>query len=293
MKNKLSVGGLVFSLIYLSLVFDVLAVEKPIVAFKKAMVGDSVSDASRKHLDLDKLRVEMEAAFIATRKFDVVTRNETSMNTIGGEQEFADSDYAEGNAAESGGFKNPDYMIIPEIFSFVFYSKTNKVPNLQNKYFRRDHGTLEMSAQVIDTTTGQIKTTFSMKDSFSTPERVVEGKWGVPNKKHFSDLAKGVSVQMVDQFIDLVFPVKIIKVKENSVYLNRGKDGSFKEGDVLAVYLGTEQLIDPDTGENLGSDEEFVGKIKISRVNPKFTVAAILQESLEGEMSVGCIVRKP
>jgi hypothetical protein len=263
------------------------------VAIKQAKVAESVSSSTKKYLNLDKLLAEMEASFLATRKFNVVTRNKSSMQAIREEQKFSESELSAGDAAEPGGMKNADYLVLPEVHRFAFYSKTNKVPNLQSKYFRRDHGTLEINAQIVDTKTGQIMTTFFLKDSFSTKERMVNKSGGVPNKKHFTDLAKGVSAQMADQFLALVFPVEIISVKPGKVYLNRGQDGGFKKGDVLNVYMKGEVLIDPHTGEQLGSAEEYIGKIKIARVNPKFTIATIIKDKLEGEMTVGCIVRKP
>ncbi len=272
---------------------DCLAAEKPTVAIKQAKVAESVSSSTKKYLNLNKLLAEMEASFLATRKFNVVTRNKSSMEAIREEQQFAESDLAAGDAAESGGLKNADYLILPEVHRFSFYSKTHKVPNLQSKYFRRDYGTLEINAQIVDTKTGQIMTTFSLKDSFSTKERMVNKSGGVPNKKYYTNLAKGVSAQMADQFLALVFPVEIISVKPGKVYLNRGQDGGFKKGDVLNVYMKGEVLIDPHTGEQLGSAEEYIGKIKVARVNPKFTIATIIKDKLEGEMAVGCIVRKP
>ena len=45
----------------------------------------------------------------------------------------------------------------------------------------------------------------------------------------------------------------------------------------------------PDTGENLGGSESLIGKIKISRVLPKFSVAEILAD--EG-IAIGSILRK-
>lgn len=269
------------------------AIEKPTIAIKQAKVAESVSDSTKKNLNLDKLLAEMEASFLATRKFNVVTRNKDSMEAIRKEQQFSKSNFSTGDAAEAGQLKNADYLILPEVYRFAFYSKIHKVPNLQSKYFRRDYGTLEINAQIVDTKSGQITATFSLKDSFSTKERMVNKSGGVPNKKHFSDLAKGVSAQMADQFIALVFPVEIISVKGETVYLNRGQDGGFKKGDELSVYMKGEVLIDPHTGEQLGSAEEFVGKIKITRVNPKFTLAKVLPENLEGDVAVGCIVRKP
>jgi hypothetical protein len=269
------------------------AIEQPTVAIKLAKVGESVSDYSKKYLDLDKLLSEMEASFLAARKVNVVTRVKGSMEAVRDEQKFSDSKFSAGDAAPSGQLKNADYLILPEVHRFVFYSKTDKVPNLQSKYFRRDYGALEINAQVVDTASGQITATFAVKDGFSTKERMVNQSGGVPSNKHFSDMAKAVSAQMVDQFLSLAFPVEIINIKGETVYLNRGQDGGLKEGDVLSVYTKGEALIDPHTGENLGTAEEFIGKIQIKKVNPKFTVGVMLPEIAEGQMSVGCIVRKP
>lgn len=267
--------------------------EKPVIAIKEAKVSEGVSPSARKRLNLEKLLAEMEASFQATRKFDVVTRNKSTMSAIREEQKFAQSDLSAGDTAESGAMQNADYLIIPTVHRFVFYASTKKVPNLQSKYFRSDYGTLEINAQIVDTTTGQIKSTFFMKDSFSTRERMVNSSGGVPSKKYFTSLAKGVSTQMSDQFIAMIFPVQIISMKGNKVYLNRGKDGGFKKGAILNVFYPGEELIDPATGESLGSAEEYIGQIKISRVNPKFTIATIVQNKLEGDIEVGCIVRKP
>ncbi len=270
-----------------------LALKKPRVAVLQAKISDKVSKSAKKHLNLEKLQAEMEASFLAARKFNVVTRNKESLGAILDEQQFAQSEYSAGDAAESGQLQNADYLIRPEVHIFSFYASTKKVPNLQSKYFRTDHGVLEINAEVLDTKTGQIKSTFSLKSSFGTGERMVNSKGGVPSPSYFTKLAKAVSAQMVDQFLDLVFPVEILKVKNNQVYLNRGKDGGLKQGDVLDVYTKGEALIDPATGENLGTAEEYVGKIEVTRVNPKFTIAKILAKKMVGDITQGCIVRKP
>ncbi len=269
-----------------------LALQKPRVAILEAKISDKVPKYARKHLNLEKLQAEMEASFLSARKFDVVTRNKESLGVILDEQQFAKSEYSAGDAAESGKLQNADFLIRPEVHIFSFYASTHKVPHLQSKYFRSDHGVLEINAEVLDTKTGQVKTTFALKSSFGTKERMVNHKGGVPSPIYFTRLAKDVSAQMVDQFLDLVFPVKILKVKNMRVYLNRGKDGGFKKGMVLKVFNPGEELIDPDTGENIGSAEEYVGKIELTRVNPKFSVAKILPKTREGDITVGCIVRK-
>ncbi len=290
----------VLNLLFVHLIFllsspvcdPALAQEKPRVAILKPVINDQISKSVRKYLNLEKLQAEMEASFFATRKFEVVTRRAESLKAIRDEQRFAESELTAGNGAESGAIKNADYLIKPEVHHFSFYTSSKKVPHLQSKYFRTDHGTLEVDAQVLDTVTSQVTATFTLKSSFSTGEKMVNSGGGVPSAAHFSKLAKKVSAQMADQFLDSVFPVQVIKIAGDKVYLNRGQDGGLKNDMLLNVYTANDILIDPDTGEVLGTAEEYIGQIKVSRIKPRFTVATVVQSKQNNPITVGCIVRK-
>jgi len=174
---------------------------------------------------------------------------------------------------------------------FKFYRSLKAVPNLDNKYVRVDSGMLEVNAQIIDTSTGAIKTTFYLKSSFATKKKVVNSRGGVPNSIHFTKMAKAVAAQMTDQLVDAVFPMRILNVQGGQVWINRGKDGGLKKGNILNVYRPGISLIDPDTGENLGSAETLIGKIKVTRVNPKFTTA-VIHGNPEEPVEKGDIVRE-
>jgi len=150
---------------------------------------------------------------------------------------------------------------------------------------------LEVNAQIIDTSTGGIKTTFYLKSSFATKKQVVNGKGGAPNSIHFTKMAKKIAAQMTDQLVDAVFPMRVLNVQGKQVWINRGKDGALKKGDVLKVFRPGIELIDPDTGESLGSAETEVGKIKVTRANPKFTMAEVHKDTVE-PIEKGDIVRE-
>lgn len=267
-------------------------VQKPRIAIKTPMVGDGVNARDRRALDQGKLLAELEAALLSVRKFDVVSRQQAVMKDIRDEQKFAGSSLSDRSAAHEGKMQAANFLIIPTVTGFGFGTTTNKVPNLASKYLRTDHGHLELNAQVVDTETGQIKATFYMKSSFATAEDMVDQAGGMPSGSHFTGMAKKVSTQMADQLLDLVFPVEIISIQGNQVFLNRGQDGGLKNDTILNVYQKGQALKDPHTGEVLGSAEELVGKIRVIRVNPKFTVAEPAGKSSLGRLAVGNIVRK-
>lgn len=268
---------------------------QPAVAIKEPVVGDSINKNLVKRLSTDIIRSEMENSFRATRKFRVLSRDKETLKAILDEQDFAKSELAKGDAATTGNINNANYLILPIIQDFKFYRKHKALPNFDNKFKRKDWGVLAVNAQMIDTASGQIVTTFSLKNSFATKEVVVNSNTGMPSSIYFSKMAKRIAAQLVNQFVAQVYPMKIVKrMRTNEVVLNRGKDGGIKIGDKLNVYFAGEALIDPDTGESLGSSEEFIGRVKVTRILPKLTYAKIVsEEDPEGfPMQVGNILRK-
>jgi hypothetical protein len=266
---------------------------KPVVAIKKAKIGEGVSKYSKRYLNLTTLLDEMEASIQKNRKFSLVSRKASVMKDIREEQQFSNSELSAGNAAVEGQMKNANFLILSTVQDFKFYRSSKPVPNLDNKYMRQDSGMLEVNAQVIDTSTGSIKTTFYLKSSFATSRKVVNGKGGVPNSIHFTNMAKKVAGQMTDQLVDMVFPMRVLNIQGNKIFINRGKDGGLKKGQKLNVYKPGIALIDPDTGENLGSAETMIGQIRVTRINPKFTITEIVGKGLDEAVDRGDIVRVP
>jgi hypothetical protein len=264
---------------------------KPRVAIKEAEVGEGISPNLTKYLNLSTILDEMEGSIQKSRKFELLSRKKSVLEDIRYEQQFAQSDLTKGNAAPEGLIENANFLILPTVQDFKFYRSSRPVPNLANKYLRRDSGMLEVNAQVIDTATGGIKSTFYLKSSFGTKEQVVNSKGGMPSSVQFTKMAKAVAAQMADQLVDVVFPMKILNAEGNQVWINRGKDGGLHVGDVLKVFRPGVELIDPDTGENLGSAEHEIGKVKVTRVNPKFTIAE--PETMAEPIEIGDIVREP
>ncbi len=65
----------------------------------------------------------------------------------------------------------------------------------------------------------------------------------------------------------------VIKVSGDVIYINAGERAGAAAGEVFSVYSVGESLIDPDTGENLGSEEEKLGTVKIFDVKEKYSKA--------------------
>ncbi len=70
------------------------------------------------------------------------------------------------------------------------------------------------------------------------------------------------------------------------MFLNGGEGASLEVGDVKEVVSTSEEMINPATGKSLGSAEGSLGKVRITRISPKLSVAVPVGE-LGGEPKAG------
>lgn len=85
---------------------------------------------------------------------------------------------------------------------------------------------------------------------------------------------KGV-YELVKQIGSLPASGRVIKAEGDKVWLNIGKD-VVSPGDVLKVKSKGEELIDPDTGISLGSDDTEIGTIRVNQAQEKFSIAYVV-----------------
>jgi curli biogenesis system outer membrane secretion channel CsgG len=67
---------------------------------------------------------------------------------------------------------------------------------------------------------------------------------------------------ITDDMSGLPWEGKIIKAGEGTIYMKPGSKGGVQPGMVFSVYRPGEELIDPDTGISLGSEESKIGQIQ-------------------------------
>jgi curli biogenesis system outer membrane secretion channel CsgG len=68
---------------------------------------------------------------------------------------------------------------------------------------------------------------------------------------------------------------RVVDVREGVVYLNAGADQGIRVGMELEVYEVQPELVDPDTGKNLGAPDRLIGSLVVVSVLEKFSTARI------------------
>lgn len=218
----------------------------------------------------------VSTAFVKTRKFNVVERS--SLGKVADEQMFGASGAVDPRtAAKIGKMQGSQFVLIGSITTFgTETSKTGafgiSVSSSETK--------VGVDIRLVNTTTGAIM----MAESITMTESDSGISGGASGVKHqrtlkqgpLADLARKVSSEIAKKTMFAVYPPKVIQVKSNSVIVNYG-DAIMKAGQLYDVYFLGEALVDPDTGESLGSGEEFIGSVKVARTTAKVTYADIIE----------------
>lgn len=261
------------------------------VAVSDLVLSDSLSAKAAERAKESSLIADIENAIRNGRKFELLTRRGSAMKAIRTEQEFAKSGLAAGDAAVEGQLANAESLVQVEVLRFDFGRSAQKIPNLDGKYRVSDYANVELSVQIIDTTRGVVTGSFPIKASTNTGTSIANGI-GSASQSVLDKTLEKAAASLANSLSDTIFPITIIQVKGNRIWVNRGNDSGMQMGEKFIIFEPGEDLVDPQTGENLGSAEMEVGEAKVTRINPKVTVMEITKGDPTG-VAQGFILRRP
>jgi len=210
---------------------------------------------------------------VKSNKFSVVERDR--MDDLLKEQEFSESGYiSEESAVKMGKIIGADYFVMGRIEQIKALLNKKNIP-YSSRVLSQYEGKMIVNVRIVDSRGGKIvaahKATVELKDRNTKNE--------VTPDDFFLALKDKTVQEIVNTIVGSVFPLKIIKISGNEVYLNRGEGIGLEVENILSVLTQGESLIDPDTGESLGQTENEIGTIKITEIQKKFTKAIILTGS--------------
>jgi hypothetical protein len=161
--------------------------------------------------------------------------------------------------------------------------------------------TVAVDVRLVSTTTGEILVAENVRKeesssglSVSTPEVDFENESEFDNSivgKATRAAIEDIVVLVDENMGSMAWEGKILKVAGEVITIKPGSDGGVKVGDKYAVFTKGEDLIDPDTGLSLGSEETKVGVIEITAIiaNGKASQARAVSGS---GFKVGDLVRQ-
>lgn len=184
------------------------------------------------------------------------------------------------SAAKVGQLLGVELAIVGAVTEFG-WAKSGSGINLKQKGFgfgiSSASATVGIDVRFINTSTGEILAADNVrKEKSKKGLKIDTQKLGFKNRNDFDQSLVGKATReaiedimgKVDsQMTALPWQAKVIKVTGNNCYINSGAESGVNIGDVFSVYQKGEELIDPDTGLSLGSEETKIGEIGVANNN--------------------------
>ncbi len=215
-------------------------------------------------------------ALVKTNRFNVVERDR--MAEILEEQGLSLEGVAAGGF-EGDGFnlQGVDYIMTGAITEYGTRAKTSNFGRFsggsETVMMSVDVRVLEVATGAIgfaDTVSAEVSKggTFQIEGLASTTGKDSSGALG--------EVMRRTAQNVTNAVVTSIYPIKVVGVQATGeVMLNYGV-GLLSGGEVLEAFSQGEVFVDPDTGEELGREEELVGKLSVTSVQPRFSKANII-----------------
>ena len=232
-----------------------------------------------KALELDQVIQTLDSTLVdqlnGTRKFDVVARK-AALGPIIEEQDFGDSGNVDpATAAKIMKLAGAQYMLMTTVTDFVYGTENLKFEGIGVEA-KRETVRVSCSVQIYDTTTGKLleSARFRGSDVLAKGNQAVVGGGEVLTR-----ITDNLASDIMNSVINVIYPARVLAILGDQVTINRGAGTGIAVGQSWGVYAQGEVLIDPDTGENLGSNEAQVGLVTIKRVEAKLSFAEAVENN--------------
>lgn len=134
--------------------------------------------------------------------------------------------------------------------------------------------TVAVDVRFVNTNTGEILAADHVrKEESSKGLKFSTSQYSFNNKNDFDNSLVGKATRAcIEDIMELVesqmkampWAGKIILVNGATIFMKPGSDSGIEVGDTFTVYREGQELIDPDTGLSLGSEEMKVGTIEVT-----------------------------
>ena len=233
--------------------------------------GENPREDTRAFVDM------LTTAIVQTGKFNVVERDR--MEEILKEQGLALEGIAGGGyEGSSFNLQGVDYIVTGAITEYGQKAQAARFGGFSGA---SETAAMAVDIRVLEVATGSIgiaetvRAEASMGGGFEIDGVAKTGE--SDSSAALGDVMRKTARGVTRLIVSSIFPIRIVRVQSNGdVMLNYGK-ALLGEGDVLEVFSQGEAFTDPDTGEELGREEELIGKLSVASVQDRFSKAQVIE----------------
>ncbi len=281
MLNRRVLTVILANLLMVSLGSDAFAQRKTLCVGPIVSIGAIKAKAARagKALELDQMIQTLDSTLVdqlnGTRKFDVVARKD-ALRPLMDEQDFGDSGNVDpATAAKIMKLAGAQYMLMTTVTDFVYGTENLKFEGIGVEA-KRETVRVSCSVQIYDTTTGKLLESARFRGT----DVLAKGKQAaVAGGEVLTRITDNLASDIMNSVINVIYPARVVAILGDQITINRGAGTGIAVDQSWGVYAQGEALIDPDTGENLGSNEAQVGLVTIKRVEAKLSFAEAVENN--------------
>ncbi len=223
------------------------------------------------------LNEQILAAVQGTRRFELITLNESDQKAIG-----AASDYNALSGVDAFDDARLQFILTTQINDFQDFTKRTEMGGLDQTVELR---TLRLGcvAKIISVDKGRAKiyetANFQIdKKHIDRQLSAIDTSSGRASDEIILQLSREMGERIARRVLDVLNPATILAKTGQFITINRGDGTDIAKGQMWEVLAVGEELIDPDTGESLGREEIPVGKAEIIAITPKFSRARLIED---------------
>jgi curli biogenesis system outer membrane secretion channel CsgG len=221
---------------------------------------------------------QLIAALSANNKFQVVSRSDLA--SVLKEQGLSQSGNVDPNSLiQSFKLAGAKIILVTTIDDFEDRVETGYFGAAGTAQNRKV--TLSCVGKLYDAQTGNLTTSTNYQltdaDVRNNPSNITS-KGGAWADDLLINLTRLMAGKIALRTTDILYPAKVIAKTDNQITLNRGDGTGIAPGQIWIIYAPGKPLIDPDTGENLGTEEVTIGKARITAVTPRTASADLLED---------------
>ncbi len=205
--------------------------------------------------------------FTQSRKFRVIDKNNTDYNKYKNAVE---------NQSKLKASKSGDYVILGSVLNLTI---ANKESSYYGSSFSNWVVTATVAYKLIDLSSMEVK--WANTEPITLPPSIANKYIDGNNGAHsgveqylFRDMSKTIA----DQVIGVAYPLTVVKVWDNDVYLNQGGNRVVK-GNVYKLFENGDVVQDTATGQLITLNGKNVATVRITDVMPKYSVGQIIDGS--------------
>ena len=241
--------------------------------------SDDLGPAARNHIDTafaEDSKLSNMFSIVEREKLDMVMKEQGLATTGALDQQ---------TAAKVGKILGIKYILTGAVDKFAINTTKGGFGGIGGKYTKAEAA---INLRFIDTTTAERVVAASAEGDvkkgggfFKGASLSRDAEWGIASEA-IEKTAKEVVAKLASKSKQLArlspggamggSEGKIIKVEGDRAWINMGSASGLKPGDSFKIVTMGEALVDPDTGQVLGSDETETGSGQVVDVQDRFSI---------------------